>query len=86
MLIATIQNAELPGVISLIAEKIEYVPSNEVSVGIRIKFNTVENNLRFVEAMYNQDPFKNPIIDTGDDWVLLDVAYLSKVELKGALK
>lgn len=86
MLIATIQNAELPGVISLTAEKIEYVPSNEVSVGIRIKFDTEENNLRFVEAMYNQDPFKNPIIDTGDDWVLLDVAYLSKVELKGALK
>ena len=84
MLIATIQNAELPGVISLTAEKIEYVPSNEVSVGIRIKFDTVENSLRFVEAMYNQDPFKNPIIDTGDDWVLLDVAYLSKVELKGA--
>lgn len=86
MLIATIQNAELPGVISLTAEKIEYVPSNEVSVGIRIKFDTVENSLRFVEAMYNQDPFKNPIIDTGDDWVLVDVAYLSKVELKGALK
>ena len=84
MLIATIQSAELPGVISLTAEKIEYVPSNEVSVGIRIKFDTVENSLRFVEAMYNQDPFKNPIIDTGDDWVLLDVAYLSKVELKGA--
>lgn len=84
MLIATIQNAELPGVISLTTEKIEYVPSNEVSVGIRIKFDTVENSLRFVEAMYNQDPFKNPIIDTGDDWVLLDVAYLSKVELKGA--
>ena len=84
MLIATIQNAELPGVISLTAEKIEYVPSNEVSVGIRIKFDTVENSLRFVEAMYNQDPYKNPIIDTGDDWVLLDVAYLSKVELKGA--
>ena len=86
MLIATIQNAELPGVISLTAEKIEYTPSNEVSVGIRIKFDTVENSLRFVEAMYNQDPFKNPIIDTGDDWVLVDVAYLSKVELKGALK
>ena len=86
MLIATIHNAELPGVISLTAEKIEYTPSNEVSVGIRIKFDTVENSLRFVEAMYNQDPFKNPIIDTGDDWVLLDVAYLSKVELKGALK
>ena len=86
MLIAIIQNAELPGVISLTAEKIEYVPSNEVSVGIRIKFDTVENSLRFVEAMYNQDPFKNPIIDTGDDWVLVDVAYLSKVELKGALK
>ena len=84
MLIATIQNAELPGVISLTAEKIEYTPSNEVSVGIRIKFDTEENNLRFVEAMYNQDPYKNPIIDTGDDWVLLDVAYLSKVELKGA--
>ena len=84
MLIATIHNAELPGVISLTAEKIEYTPSNEVSVGIRIKFDTVENSLRFVEAMYNQDPFKNPIIDTGDDWVLLDVAYLSKVELKGA--
>ena len=84
MLIATIQNAELPGVIYLTAEKIEYTPSNEVSVGIRIKFDTVENSLRFVEAMYNQDPFKNPIIDTGDDWVLLDVAYLSKVELKGA--
>lgn len=84
MLIATIQNAELPGVISLTTEKIEYVPSNEVSVGIRIKFDTVENSLRFVEAMYNQDPFKNPIIDTGDDWVLVDVAYLSKVELKGA--
>lgn len=31
MLIATIQNAELPGVISLTAEKIEYTPSNEVS-------------------------------------------------------
>ena len=86
MLIATIHNAELPGVISLTAEKIEYTPSNEVSVGIRIKFDTVENSLRFVEAMYNQDPFKNPIIDTGDDWVLVDVAYLSKVELKGALK
>ena len=86
MLIATIQNAELPGVISLTAEKIEYTPSNEVSVGIRIKFDTGENNIRFVDAMYNQDPFKNPIIDTGDDWVLLDVAYLSKVELKGALK
>ena len=84
MLIATIHNAELPGVISLTAEKIEYTPSNEVSVGIRIKFDTVENSLRFVDAMYNQDPFKNPIIDTGDDWVLLDVAYLSKVELKGA--
>ena len=84
MLIATIHNAELPGVISLTAEKIEYTPSNEVSVGIRIKFDTVENSLRFVEAMYNQDPFKNPIIDTGDDWVLVDVAYLSKVELKGA--
>jgi hypothetical protein len=53
-------------------------------VGIRIKFDTEENNIRFVDAMYNQDPFKNPIIDTGDDWVLLDVAYLSKVELKGA--
>ena len=86
MLIATIHNAELPGVISLTAEKIEYTPSNEVSVGIRIKFDTVENSLRFVEAMYNQDPFKNPIIDTGDDWILVDVAYLSKVELKGALK
>ena len=24
--------------------------------------------------------------NTGDDWVLVDVAYLSKVELKGALK
>ena len=86
MLIATIHNAELPGVISLTAEKIEYTPSNEVSVGIRIKFDTEENNIRFVDAMYNQDPFKNPIIDTGDDWVLVDVAYLSKVELKGALK
>lgn len=84
MLIATIQNVELPGVISLTTEKIEYVPSNEVSVGVRIKFDTVENNLHFIEAMYNQDPNKNPIIDTGDDWVLLDVAYLSKVELKGA--
>lgn len=84
MLIATIQNAELPGVISLTAEKIEYTPSNEVSVGIRIKFDTEENSLRFVDAMYNQDPYKNPIIDTGDDWILLDVAYLSKVELKGA--
>ena len=86
MLIATIQNAELPGVLSVTAEKIEYTPSNEVSVGIRIKFDTEENNIRFVDAMYNQDPFKNPIIDTGDDRVLVDVAYLSKVELKGALK
>ena len=84
MLIATIQNAELPGVISLTAEKIEYVPSNEVSVGIRIKFDTGENNLRFVEAMYHADAANNPIVDTGDDWILLDVAYLSKVELKGA--
>lgn len=36
MLIVTIQNAELPGVISLTAEKIEYTPSNEVSIGFLI--------------------------------------------------
>ena len=81
MLIATIQNAELPGVISLTTEKIEYVPSNEVSVGIRIKFDTGENNLRFVEAMYHADAANNPIVDTGDQWVLLDLTILRKLEL-----
>ena len=81
MLIATIQNAELPGVISLTAEKIEYVPSNEVSVGIRIKFDTVENSLRFVEAMYHADAANNPIVDSGDQWVLLDFTILRKLEL-----
>ena len=84
MLIATIQNAELPGVISLTAENIKFAITNETSVGIRIVFDTEERTTKFIEAMYNEDTEKNPILDTGDNWVLLDVAYLSKVELKGA--
>lgn len=86
MLIATIQNFELPGVISLTAENIKFAITNETSIGIRIQFDTVENNDRFIEAMYSEDPSKNPILDTGYDWTMVDVAYLSKVELKGALK
>ena len=81
MLIATIQNAELPGVISLTTEKIEYVPSNEVSVGIRVAFDTPKNTYAFVEAMYHADAANNPIVDTGDQWVLLDLTILRKLEL-----
>ncbi len=81
MLATTIQNVELRGILSVTAEVIKYFPSDETSTGIRIKFDTEENTIKFVEGLYHQDPQQNPITDTGNDWVLLDMTILRKLEL-----
>ena len=81
MLVATIQNVELGGILSVTAETIKFVPSNETSMGVRVTFDTVENTIKFVEGLYHRDPQQNPIIDTGDDWVLMDMQILRKLEL-----
>ena len=44
-------------------------------------FDTKENTLKFVEGLYDRDTTKNPIIDCGDTWVLLEMAVLKKIEL-----
>lgn len=81
MLVATIQNVELSGILSVTAETIKFFPSDETSTGVRIKFDTKENTFKFVEGLYHRDTSQNPIIDTGDDWVLLDMEILRKLEL-----
>lgn len=81
MLVTTIQNVELDGIIAVNAETITYSPSNETATGIRVMFDTKENTLKFVEGLYDRDTTKNPIIDCGDTWVLLEMAVLKKIEL-----
>ena len=81
MLVATIQNVELGGILSVTAETIKFVPSNETSMGVRVAFDTPKNTYAFVEAMYHADAANNPIVDTGDQWVLLDLTILRKLEL-----
>ena len=81
MLISTIQNLELSGILSVNVETFKWVISNETATGIRVMFDTKENTLKFVEGLYDRDTTKNPIIDCGDTWVLLEMAVLKKIEL-----
>lgn len=81
MLISTIQNLELSGILSVTAETITWSISKETATGIRVMFDTKENTLKFEEGLYDRDPNKNPIIDTGDNWVLLEMAVLKQIEL-----
>lgn len=85
MLAMTIQNVELTGVLSVTAETITFVGYREkppeTSIGIRVAFDTPKNTYAFVEAMYHADAANNPIVDTGDKWVLLDLTILRKLEL-----
>ena len=53
MLVATIQNVELGGILSVTAETIKFVPSNETSMGVRVTFDTVENTIKFVVKYFN---------------------------------
>lgn len=81
MLISTIQNLELSGILSVNVETFKWVISNETATGLRVAFDTKENTLKFEEGLYDRDPNKNPIIDCGDTWVLLEMAVLKKIEL-----
>lgn len=81
MLATTIQRVELSGIVSVTAELIKFAIINETSMCIRVQLDTKENTTRLTTALYNPDIYKNPIIDYGDNWVLLELAVLRKLEL-----